>query len=89
MNKSKRPTSSIKPTDIIDYNQTDILLSFLTEQGKIKSRYLTHLTLKQQRQLSKSIKRARMINLLPFKFNKNWIKSNKNSIKKNNTYLKK
>ena len=64
--KTKRKTFKLKPNETIDYKQVDILLSFLTEHGKIKSRRSTNLTLKQQRQLSKSIKRARFLNLLPF-----------------------
>ncbi|CAM9092978.1 unnamed protein product [Discosporangium mesarthrocarpum] len=66
MAKFKRRSSPLKSSDKIEYKQIDILLSFLTEQGKIKSRYLTHLTLKQQRQLARAVKRARLLNLLPF-----------------------
>lgn len=64
--KVKRQTYKIKPNEKIDYKQVDILLSFLTEHGKIKPRRSTNLTLKQQRQLSRSIKTARSLNLLPF-----------------------
>nr|YP_011005617.1 30S ribosomal protein S18 [Cutleria multifida]WAM62621.1 30S ribosomal protein S18 [Cutleria multifida] len=64
--KTKRKIFKLKPNETIDYKQVDILLSFLTEHGKIKSRRSTNLTLKQQRQLSKSIKRARFLHLLPF-----------------------
>lgn len=65
MIKNKRQTFKLKSKDKIDYKQVDILLSFLTEHGKIRSRRSTNLTLKQQRQLSKSIKRARYLRLLP------------------------
>nr|YP_005090073.1 30S ribosomal protein S18 [Fucus vesiculosus]AVZ00593.1 30S ribosomal protein S18 [Fucus spiralis]CAX12453.1 30S ribosomal protein S18 [Fucus vesiculosus] len=64
--KAKRQTYKIKSNERIDYKQVDILLSFLTEHGKIKPRRSTNLTLKQQRQLSKAIKTARSLNLLPF-----------------------
>ena len=64
--KIRRQPFKLKPTATIDYKQVDILLAFSTEHGKIKSRRLTKLTLKQQRQLSKSIKRARYLHLLPF-----------------------
>nr|WAM64047.1 30S ribosomal protein S18 [Ishige okamurae] len=50
----------------MDYKQIDLLLSCLTEQGKIKPRKITEFTLKQQRQLSKAVKRARILSLLPF-----------------------
>lgn len=64
--KTRRQPFKLKPNETIDYKQVDILLSFSTEHGKIKSRRSTNLTLKQQRQLSKAIKRARYLNLLPF-----------------------
>ncbi|CAN0322164.1 unnamed protein product [Ascophyllum nodosum] len=64
--KAKRQTYKIKSNERIDYKQVDILLSFLTEHGKIKPRRSTNLTLKQQRQLSKAVKTARSLNLLPF-----------------------
>nr|YP_011007614.1 30S ribosomal protein S18 [Syringoderma abyssicola]WAM65043.1 30S ribosomal protein S18 [Syringoderma abyssicola] len=66
MTKNKRQAFNITSKTTIDYKQVDILLSFLTEYGKIKSRRSTNLTLKQQRQLSKSVKRARFLRLLPF-----------------------
>lgn len=65
MVKNKRQTFKLKSKDTIDYKQVDILISFLTDYGKIRSRRSTNLTLKQQRQLSKSIKRARYLRLLP------------------------
>lgn len=65
MIKNKRQTFKLKSKDTIDYKQVDILISFLTDYGKIRSRRSTNLTLKQQRQLSKSIKRARYLRLLP------------------------
>jgi small subunit ribosomal protein S18 len=62
----KRKLSPLKPTETIDYKNIDLLNSFLNNQGKIMARRLTKLTLKQQRQLAKSVKRARILNLLPF-----------------------
>ena len=64
--KVRRQPFKLKPTATIDYKQVDILLAFSTEHGKIKPRRTTNLTLKQQRQLSKAIKRARYLHLLPF-----------------------
>jgi small subunit ribosomal protein S18 len=63
---TKRKLSPLKPTESIDYKNIDLLQSFLSDQGKIMPRRSTNLTLKQQRQLSKSVKRARILNLLPF-----------------------
>lgn len=62
----KRKLSPLKPTERIDYKNIDLLNSFLTNQGKIMARRSTKLTLQQQRQLSKAVKRARILNLLPF-----------------------
>jgi small subunit ribosomal protein S18 len=39
---------------------------FLTDHGQILSRRTTNLTVKQQKELKKAIKRARILNLLPF-----------------------
>jgi len=50
----------------IDYKDTDLLNLFLTEQGKILPRRVTGLTVQQQRRLTKAIKQARILSLLPF-----------------------
>lgn len=62
----KRRLSPLKPTENIDYKNIDLLHSFLSDQGKIMPRRSTNLTLKQQRQLAKAVKKARIINLLAF-----------------------
>lgn len=62
----KHRLSPLKPTEKIDYKNIDLLHSFLSDQGKIMPRRSTNLTLKQQRQLAKSVKRARILNLLAF-----------------------
>ncbi len=61
-----RRVSPIKPGDPIDYKDVDLLRRFVTERGKILPRRVTGLTAKQQRQLTKSIKRARTVALLPY-----------------------
>jgi small subunit ribosomal protein S18 len=65
----KHKLSPLKPTESIDYKNIDLLHSFLSRQGKIRARRSTKLTLKQQRQLAKSVKQARLFNLLPFVVN--------------------
>lgn len=65
----KNKLSPLKPTEIIDYKNIDLLHSFLNRQGKIRPRRSTKLTLKQQRKLAKSVKQARFLNLLPFVVN--------------------
>lgn len=61
-----RRISPIKPGEPIDYKDVDLLRRFVTERGKILPRRMTGLTAKQQRQLTKSIKRARTLALLPY-----------------------
>lgn len=63
----KQQTNTLLPTirkaQTINYKNIKLLRSFLTDFKKIKSRRITKLTLKQQRQLSRSVKRARMLKL--------------------------
>ena len=63
LTKSSNFLPTLRKTQAIGYRNIKLLKSFLTEYKKIKSRRLTKLTLKQQRQLSKSVKRARMLKL--------------------------
>ncbi len=62
----RRKASPIKIGDIIDYKDVELLSNFLTEQGKILPKRLTGLTNKQQNRVTKAIKRARILSLLPF-----------------------
>ena len=50
----------------IDYKDIDLLKLFITEQGKILPRRATGITVQQQRQIARAIKRARILSLLPF-----------------------
>lgn len=50
----------------IDYKDPAFLLRFVNEQGKMYPRRITGTSLKYQRRLSVSIKRARHMALLPF-----------------------
>lgn len=61
-----KQTTNIKDSELLDYKDIDLLRKFITDQGKILSRRSTGLTTKQQKKLSKSIKRARILALLPF-----------------------
>ena len=49
-----------------NYKDINLLKTFLTEHGKILPRRSTNLTVKQQKELKSAIKRARILNLLPF-----------------------
>ena len=51
---------------VIDYKNPQLLKNFLTDRGKIVPARISGLTARQQRQLTKAIKRARMLALLPF-----------------------
>jgi small subunit ribosomal protein S18 len=62
----RRRVSPIKPDEPIDYKDVDLLRKFITERGKILPRRITGLTAKQQRELTRAIKRARVLALLPF-----------------------
>nr|YP_009393724.1 ribosomal protein S18 [Caloglossa beccarii]ARW62286.1 ribosomal protein S18 [Caloglossa beccarii] len=55
---------------MLNYKDIDSLKKYINEQGKILSRRLTGLHTKEQKKISKSIKRARILGLLPF-LNKN------------------
>ncbi|BAZ38236.1 30S ribosomal protein S18 [Calothrix sp. NIES-4101] len=66
MSYYRRRLSPIKPGDPIDYKDVDLLRKFVTERGKILPRRITGLTSQQQHDLTVSIKRARILALLPF-----------------------
>jgi len=50
----------------IDYKDTALLKHYVTERGKIIPRRITGATAKHQRMLTRAIKLARQIALLPF-----------------------
>lgn len=50
----------------IDYKDAARLRRFLTERGKILPRRITGNCARHQRQLTRAIKRARIVALLPF-----------------------
>jgi len=50
----------------IDYKDPNFLLKFVNDQGKILPRRLTGTSLKFQRKISKAVKRARYLALLPY-----------------------
>ena len=62
----KQKVSPIRLNQKIDYKDIELLTLFITDQGKILPRRATGITVQQQRQLAKAIKRARVLSLLPF-----------------------
>ncbi|MDQ0582555.1 30S ribosomal protein S18 [Streptomyces rishiriensis] len=70
--KSERRPAEPRPNPLdqaeityIDYKDTDLLRRFLSDRGKIRSRRVTRISARQQRQLSRAIKNAREMALLP------------------------
>jgi small subunit ribosomal protein S18 len=62
----RRKKTPIKPGESIDYKNVGLLRKFISEQGKILSRRVNRLTSKQQRAMTRAIKAARILALLPF-----------------------
>lgn len=52
--------------EYIDYKDTETLLRFMNDQGKILPRRVTGTSAKFQRQLARAIKRARFLGLVPY-----------------------
>ena len=50
----------------VDYKDSDFLLKFVNEQGKILPRRLTCTSSKFQKKVNKAIKRARHLAILPY-----------------------
>ena len=55
---------SVKNAPKIDYKNISLLKKYLSESGKILPTRITFVSQKKQRELSKAIKRARMLALL-------------------------
>ena len=63
--KKSCPFSS-KAAPPIDYKDVKLLQRFISERGKIVPSRITAVSAKKQRELSKAIKRARFLALLPY-----------------------
>ena len=66
MARQKHKVSPISLNQKIDYKDIKLLRLFITDQGKILPRRATGVTVQQQRKLSKAIKRARFLALMPY-----------------------
>jgi small subunit ribosomal protein S18 len=64
----RRKTSPFAAKDApkIDYKDVKLLQRFVSERGKIVPRRITAVTAKEQRELARAVKRARILALLPF-----------------------
>ncbi len=69
MKRKKIVYKKVKKSDIpeiFDYKNPDSLKVFVSEQGKITRRSRTGISARQQRALTKAVKRARVLALMPF-----------------------
>ena len=63
----RRRLPPIQSGDRIDYRNISLISRFISQQGKILSRRVNRLTLKQQRLITIAIKQDRILSLLPFR----------------------
>nr|YP_009141256.1 ribosomal protein S18 [Lathyrus clymenum]AIL55782.1 ribosomal protein S18 [Lathyrus clymenum] len=78
----RRRSPLIQSGDRIDYKNLSLLCKFVTRQGKILSRRVNKLTLKQQRLITIAIKQARVLSLLPFRNSSPYLKNAKKKYEK-------
>ncbi|MFI6419708.1 30S ribosomal protein S18 [Streptomyces sp. NPDC050842] len=50
----------------VDYKDTALLRTFVSDRGKIRSRRVTRVSAQQQRQIARAVKNAREMALLPY-----------------------
>lgn len=50
----------------VDYKDTALLRTFISDRGKIRSRRITGITPQQQRMVTRAVKNAREMALLPY-----------------------
>ena len=55
-----------KDLNYVDYKDIEYLQRFINEQGKILPRRVTNTSAKRQRQITRAVKRARHLAMLPF-----------------------
>ena len=67
--RSTRSRSSLLANDktlVIDYKNPQLLKSFLTDRGKVVPARISGVSARQQRQITRAVKRARMLALIPY-----------------------
>ena len=64
--KKKRVVYKFKDDEVVDYKDVALLRKFMSDRGKIRSRRVTGLSPKRQRQVAMAIKNAREMALLPY-----------------------
>lgn len=61
----KRGVKYLEGVSEIDYKDSELLKKFMTEKGKITPQRISGTSSKQQRQIKRAIRRARVMGLLP------------------------
>lgn len=74
MRRNFRPRKKVDPfvkdhSKVIDYKDIETLKRFISDRGKILPRRVTGLNAKHQREITRAIKRARQVALLPYEDN--------------------
>jgi len=64
--KFKKKANPLKGVTYIDYKDVALLRRFISDRGKIRSSRITGVTVQQQRMISRAIKNAREMGLLPY-----------------------
>ncbi len=64
--KKKICSFCVEKIDSVDYKQHEKLKRFVTERGKVLPRRISGNCAKHQRQLTRAIKKARIMALMPF-----------------------
>nr|YP_010047749.1 ribosomal protein S18 [Pilea thymifolia]QPK42357.1 ribosomal protein S18 [Pilea thymifolia] len=85
----RRRLPPIQSGDRIDYRNMSLISRFISEQGKILSRRVNRLTLKQQRLITIAIKQARILSLLPFLNNDKEFERNESTLRTTSLRIKK
>lgn len=63
--KHKKPLLA-PDVEYVDYKDVALLRTFISDRGKIRSRRITGLTPRQQRMVTRAVKNAREMALLPY-----------------------
>jgi len=71
----KKPISKVIKGLPVDYKDVDVLLSYISDRAKISSSYRTGNAAKDHRSLTKAIKRARHMALLPISHEHDTVRS--------------
>jgi small subunit ribosomal protein S18 len=64
--KRKRILYTFKDDEVVDYKDVALLRKFMSDRGKIRSRRMTGLSPRRQREVATAIKNAREMALLPY-----------------------